>query len=130
MKIGTDVSLTVCRCEGYLVAEYKISELIKNGELDKDVSVHLTRSNPDQWTDNGRVKFGATDPYLLNEYLSYNDVIEAYLMDRDSIDSFMGNEPNAYNDFTYCDYTAINPTIHDLLILADSVDMYRGLATD
>jgi hypothetical protein len=130
VKIGTDVSLAVCRSEGYLVAEYKKSELIKDGKLDKDVAVRLTRSNPYAWYDNGRVKF---DPslqiYVLDEDLSYNDVIEVYLCDRDSIDQYMGNVPSEYNDFTYVDYTAIEPTIGDFLNLADTVDSYRGLTT-
>ena len=130
VKIGTDVSLEVCRSEGYMVAEYKISELIKDGKLDKDCCIRLTRSNPSAWYDNGRVKINTTlDIYHLDEWLSYNDVLVAYLSDRDAIDRFMGNIPNKYNDFTYYDYTTINPTIHDLLWLATCVDDYHGLAT-
>jgi hypothetical protein len=129
-KIGTDVSLEVCRSEGYMVAEYKISDLIKGDKLDKDCFVRLTRSNPLAWYGNGRVKIGTTlDIYNLDEWLSYNDVMEAYLSDRDSIDRYMGNVPSDHNDFTYCDYTTINPTIHDLLWLATCVDDYHGLRT-
>ena len=127
MKIGTDVSLSVCRCEGYLVAEFSPRKLFNKGKLDPDYTIHFTRSNPSQWYDNGYLRIGSDNAYYLDEYLSYGDILSEYLMDRQAIDSYMGNDdPDNYIDYT--DLDSIK-TIYDILNFADNVDSYRGLAT-
>lgn len=54
----------------------------------------------------------------VDTYVSFNELIEVYNRDKDSINSFADTESNI--DF-------INPTIYDLLNLASDINSYKGL---
>jgi hypothetical protein len=136
MKMGTDISLATCRSSGYMVMEYP-KGLIKKGILDKDRPVLLTVSNPEAWTDCGRVKppvhckyqdsYERHEPlpsiYALDEEYSWNDLIE-FISDfgrRQSIASCC--------DWEHCQPNFDNPTERDLLNLASDINCCYSLAT-
>ena len=142
MKIGTDISLAVCRCEGYMVMEYKAKELMKKGVLDKDVQVNFTVSNPEVWTDNGRPCVNSgwqqfkrnhkdsdryagfwIDLYALDESYSFNELLE-FLNYGDR-----KQKVSAYADWESNPPNLDNPTPFDMLNLASDLNSYFGLQT-
>ena len=119
MKIGIDISIVECRRNGYPVIEFKKRELIKNGILQKDCYVNVTISNPEEWYDNGKVKFnGEFNHFMTDCNVTWNDVLEQYNDDKKSIDSFAETEKNI--DFQ-------NPNEYDLLHLISDVSNYKGI---
>lgn len=125
MKIGTDISLETCRIEGYLMMEYRHRELFpsgNNGKLDKDCSVLFTRTN-EKTHKTGRYnpRLGGSR-YVLEEWRSWNEVLERYLYYKAAIDRCISNEGDGY-----VDYANLEPNVWDLLLLADTVDGYCGL---
>ena len=123
MKTGTDISLAVCRCEGYMVVEHPAR--FKKAPLDKDYKCKLTVSNPDAWTDSGKVDFNTPDEpiYFLDEQYSFNDLLEILEEDgvRESVESSC--------DWENCQPNLDNPTIHDMLYLASDIQFCRSLQT-
>lgn len=119
MRIGTDVNLSTCYEEGYLVMEYKKRELFsgrgKDKIFNKDCAVRFLRHLPEyQRTELTRFP---TNSLFLDIDLSAEDVWEMYLRDKESIDETCGVE-GGYS-FPTDEY--------ELLNLASDVDMYRGL---
>ena len=123
MKIGTDISLTVCRIEGYMVMEFKKRELIKKGKLDKDCEVTLSVSNPMAWTDSGKplIDSGYDLWVLPPTTFSWNDLV-----------ALIDNPVSLYSVASGCDWKNCtpnfdDPTEYDLLNLASDIQWAIGL---
>lgn len=119
MKIGTDVSLDVCRNEGYLMMEFKKRELIKKGVLDPECDVRFYQHLPDYCL---RETYGTERPVgtptiCLNVWLNANDIWDLYQRNAKSIDETCGINDREFPQDEY-----------DLLSLASDIDGYSGLA--
>lgn len=129
MKIGTDVSIPECRVSGYGVIDFKVKVLFPNGRkggLDKNAEVFFTRSNPEDWFDNGRLRFdagycmnGASKGMVTSRSISWNEAWELYLKNKEAIDS--------YADVKNCPFNEDDPDERDLLVLIDTVDSYLSI---
>lgn len=113
MKIGTDISLLVCRAEGYLVAEAPVRG------FNEATEIHFTQSVPDYipevgWK-GGRCPEGKS-PYMEDTYLSANDLWDIYQDNKAGIVSATDNE--------WKDKPA---TLQEALSLANDVNLYCGL---
>lgn len=104
MLVGTDVSIEVCKNEGYLYVNFNTKE------FKKDKEYRVMRKFP-SWD---KLK----GQYHTDVFISWNDVLELYLDDKKSIDSFA--ETCNHVDFE-------NPTIWDFVNLCDDVSSYKGL---
>ena len=124
MKIGTDVSLKVCRQEGYMMCEFKVKELFPKGRsegIDKDYCLRFFKHYPKYILEQ---MYGEKGPLLgtktiyFDELLSTNDLWEKYLENSEIIDCTVGVE-HGERKFPVDEY--------DILILADDIDVYCGL---
>ena len=122
MKIGTDLSLSECRNEGYTVIEFGVKNLFPNGrkeKMDQDYAVSVTISNPYSWED-GKPFVGATkeELYFTDKVLSFSGLKEVY-------DESEGlKEWFQHNNF---EINWENPNEYDLLNLADWINSYQGM---
>lgn len=108
MLLGTDVSIEVCKAESYTIIKY-------DGRKKFDVNMPYTimRFYPDYY----EIEYlRGTVMYEID--LSFNDLLEMYEDDKESIDSFA--ETNMNVDFE-------KPTYYDFLMLANDIDAYKGL---
>jgi len=113
--IGTDVSIECCRCEGYVV----IYANANRKPINKDKPYRITQSNPEYWTDCGRVKFGAhRGQYLVNDNKSFNELLEILNEDYDAVANSC--------DYENCPINIDEPTIYDFLNLASDLVWYCG----
>lgn len=140
MKIGTDISLNVCKHEGYMIMEYVSRELLVKGKLQKDARCEFYQYWPEYcmeekgytvigdgrcmsdsmegsyWTANGHQPMPSKQfcswPKLLDECYSAQDIWELYLQDQESIDSVCGLKDNPHTFPT---------TPHELLHLTSDV---------
>lgn len=128
MKIGTDVSIRECRDSGYMVIEFKKSELIKKGILQKDVCVKCSQSFPESWT-NGRPNIAsilenepiwAVNPDEISH--SWNSIMWYFEKYEKQILSMCGCASRE----DYC-VNFNNPNEYDLLNLISDVAAYCGL---
>jgi len=133
MRIGTDISIATCRCEGYMVMDFKKRKLIKKGILDKDCVVDFTVSIPEYWNDAGKPMLPPRDTnnpryfermpvlYALDTCASWNDIMDIISDDKDraSVASCC--------DWSNCSPNFKNPTEYDLLNLASDVNCYFGI---
>ena len=125
MKIGQDISIANCRCSAYIVIEYKGKD-VKNGKLNKDALVHVTQSNPDNWSGSGRPnppnsRIG--NLYILDEWFSFNDLL-VFLN--------YGNRREQVAQYAYwekCQPNLDEPTPYDFINLAADIHAYFGLQT-
>ena len=123
MKIGTDISIAECRVSGYMVMDFKKSDLIKNGRLDKDCSCELTVSNPEEWTDSGRANPAKKGQlYVLNEDYSFNDLLKIIK------DEGMKKSIASICDWENCQPELENPTERDMLNLASDIHFVYNLS--
>lgn len=104
MLVGTDVSIEVCKNEGYLYVNFNTKE------FKKDKEYRVMRKFP-IWDE-------LKGQYHTDVFISWNDVVELYLEDKNSIDEFA--ETCNYVDFE-------NPTIEDFVNLCSDVSSYKGL---
>jgi hypothetical protein len=117
MRIGTDVSLDVCRAEGYLMMDYKKRELFVNGVFQKDCYVRFITHAPGYILEemHGTSRPVGVKTISLDVELTAQDVWERYREYWKAIDSSTGCK----NEF---------PTNeHELLNLACDVSSYSGL---
>ena len=125
MKIGSDVSLHVCRAEGYLMMEYTKNKLFKKGVLQKDVYVRFTATGGYlAWNANGKLlppQMRKTDAYILDVSLCWDDLIEIYEYNKKGIDSLC--------DYEHCKPNFDSPSEYDMLNLASDIHRYCGLNT-
>ena len=123
MKIGTDINISTCRCEGYTVIEFNKRDLFKGGKLDKGHSVAVTISFPDSWNDSGRPMIGAELPlYSTDTWIDWNSAFELYQDNQEGIDSLCGiGGTDGWN------FEQENPSEYDLLTLIDIVNAYCGI---
>ena len=126
MKIGKDISLSVCRREGYMVMEFNMRDLIQKGKLNKDCRVTLSASNPSAWTDNGRPNINAildgTSLWLLppTEF-SWRDLMG--FIDTETTYTIV----SSCCDWENCKPDFYNPNEYDFLHLASDIYMTMGL---
>ena len=116
--IGTDISIQECRASGYVVLDQM--GLVKKGKLDKDKKVRVTLSNPNEWPD-GRNRPGATNHelYIYDVMLSWNNLWEQFKLQGKGIRDFC--------DWDNCPHETKNPTVEDMVQLAQTVSTYCGL---
>ena len=115
MRIGTDVSMEVCRNEGYMIMEFTKRDLVPKGVLQKDAVVRFLRHFPDYI----RERMGGLvgQPLALDISMAAEDVWYLYEEHHKSIDNMCGYDSK--REFPSNEY--------DLLHLASDVDMYCGL---
>ena len=122
MKIGTDMSLDVCREEGYSIIEFKVKELFgKGGKLNKNCPVNYKKSNPERWK-HGKFNFNGEGPaYYVDTEISFEDMVDfiSYKDRKEQVAKFA--------DWENCPINFENPSAYDLLHLASDVDSYFGL---
>ncbi|RLA62118.1 MAG: hypothetical protein DRQ78_08280 [Epsilonproteobacteria bacterium] len=113
MRIGTDISIEVCRAEGYMVMDYPVHDFRKNSCT---TDCRFTKSYPDYIRE--EMGWSVGQPIMiLDVYLNWEDLYEMYLENKESIDHFIGGEYFETN----------NPSPYNLLNLASDIDMYCGL---
>lgn len=104
MLVGQDISIDVCKSEGYIYINFNTKEF----KRDKEYRVMQ--------------KFPCWDElkgqYIVDVFLTFDEVMEEYLEDKEGIDSFA--ETNLHVNF-------VNPTIHDFVNLCSDVNSYKGL---
>jgi len=120
MKIGTDINLSTCRAEGYLMMEFNKNKLIKKGKLVQDCDVNFKATlGYLSHDENGKPLYPSeSNNYQLNVSMCWNDVCEIYKDKKAAIDSFAETDKHINFD---------NPTEYDLLNLASDVNSYCGL---
>lgn len=104
MLVGIDVSIDVCKNEGYLYVNFNTKE------FKKDKAYRVMRKFP--------IYDALKGQYAIDTFVSWNDVVELYNDDKKSIDEFA--ETCNHVDFD-------NPTIHDFVNLCSDVSSYKGL---
>lgn len=113
-KIGMDISIPVCKAEGYMTVD-----LVK---FTTDKLLHFTATMPDYCNKKVTDKLGRKTRHnslRVDTFLSWEDLVEIYERHKAGIDSFCDYE-NCKSDFN-------NPTIYDALRLASDIDAYCGL---
>ena len=104
MLVGTDVSIEICKNEGYLYVNFNTKEFKKEKEY------RVMRKFP-IWDE-------LKGQYHTDVFISWNDVLEMYLDDKQSIDNFA-------ETFNHVNFE--NPTIYDFVNLCSDVSSYKGL---
>jgi len=102
--LGTDISLDICKSEGYLMVKFDARR-----KFTKNLEVRFIRYWPD-YTD-------LAGEQCVNTFCSVVDVWEAYQGDKKGIDSFADMDYNDINEIS---------DIYTFLHFADSVDAYNG----
>ena len=127
-KIGTDMSIAVCRVEGYMVMEFSPKKLKKGDSIDKGCGVYLTASNPVAWNDSGKPSIAPDaiqEPlYALDEEYSFNDLLEI-LKDEKKAKTIA-----SVCDWKNCPVNLENPTEYDFLCLASDIHACYSLSFD
>lgn len=105
MIIGTDISLSVCKAEGYLMIEF-------NGrkKFDRKEYYRVFAHAPDYLDLDNKI--------ILDTLVSFDDLKEVYDRFAEDLNSFA--ETSTHVDFE-------KPTINDLLSLACDINSYTGL---
>lgn len=125
--IGIDMSIAVCRVEGYMVMKFDPKKLLKGNRIDKDLGVDLTVSNPEAWNDSGKPSIAPQAMemplYALDEEYSFNDLLEI-LKDEKKAESIAKT-----CDWKNCPINFENPTVYDFLHLASDIHFCYSLET-
>ena len=115
MKAGTDISLRVCRQEGYAVVEHG------RRPMDPKELYSLTISEWRHWP-HGRLRPGirVRDAYSVNVNIAYTDLWALFLLKGESIKS--------YCDFENCPFPSPeeDPSFNDFVNLAQTINGYCG----
>lgn len=107
--IGTDVSLEVCKNEGYLMLEM-------DGKFTPDKYIRLFRHYPDYCIEESPY---LAEKMILDGKFTLDQLIEIYQSKKASIDKFTGMEYSIKSkEYDY----------YSFLSLADSIDSYLGLS--
>ena len=114
-KIGTDISLTTCRAEGYVVVNHNSKKNLKS--IDKDTCFVIEQSNPQRW-ESGYLNKQEGQKFFVDDSKSFNDLVEILNADYKSISSFA--------DYENYPPELDNPTIYDFLQLASDLVNYYG----
>ena len=110
MRIGQDVSIQVCRDEGYMVMDYPVWDFKKRPYT---TDCRFTKSLPNYCRDN----VPGEKMIYLDMYLNWDDLWEIYQENQAGIDSMIGD--------SYDYHDGVNP--HIVLNLASDIDSYCGL---
>lgn len=105
--IGTDMSLDVCKQEGYLMVKFDNSK-----EFDRSENYNVFAYMPAYATE------GTKPEKIVDTFVSFDELAITYLRNRERINSFADTDSNV--DFN-------SPTIYDLLNLASDINAYQGL---
>lgn len=101
MIIGTDISLGECRKEGYLMLEYDGRK-----KFDRTEDYRVFAYYP---------KYTGEKGLMIDGYVQFDDLYEAYIEEKEKVDKFCGLHLNANFE---------DPTYHDLLTLTDCLTAY------
>lgn len=117
MKTGTDISILVCRAEGYAVVDHPAPP----HKFNPDKPYLLSISNPAGWTDEGHRKPKVQPGYLYQGMTSYREIWEQFEKG--------GAEIKSFCDFENCPMPSPDeePGFGDFVTLAQTVFHYRGL---
>jgi len=115
MHTGTDVSMRVCRAEGYAV--------VKHGArpLDPEKEYLVTISNPAGWHDSGTVKSNYKgNYYAVHSMYSYKELYE-HCLKNPGVNKFCGTD--------VCPFASPedDPCYHEMAHLAQTLHNYCGL---
>jgi hypothetical protein len=94
----------------------------RDGRLKKDHYVHLTISNPQLWTDDGKIAEPGTnreDLYLVDTDVCWDDLWEIF--------ESQGQGIKDYCDWENCPIESENPTLWDMLQLISVLHGYCGV---
>lgn len=105
--IGTDISLDVCKSEGYMMCIYDENKLFSSDEY-----YTLLYYTPDYLCNDDE-----REPIFKDTYTFYQ-LFQRYNKCKTAIDKFAETNKNVNFD---------NPTIYDFLNLASDLNMYCGL---
>lgn len=114
MLLGTDVSIDVCKAEGYTMIKF---DGRKAFDRTKEYEIFAHYPNYCIEDSDGEIK---KNDKVFEAYLNFDDLMELYEKDKEGIDSLVGNHKSHYYDFE-------NPTYYDFLHLADDINSYKGL---
>ena len=114
MRIGTDVSIEVCRAEGYIVMDYSFTEYKTDPQA---VLFRFTKSYPDHIRETMGWRVG--DPIIIMDVsFTWDDLWEIYIENKGGIDSMIGGGH-------HLNLPDIRP--REVLNLASNIDAYCGL---
>lgn len=102
--IGTDVSLGVCKGEGYMMMDTEGAV-----KLDPEKQYRVFCYCP-SWVQEGTI--------AIDERISFNELLEIYNKHKSGIDSFADDMPSIMENS--------NDSLYDLLRAADTINMYCG----
>ena len=115
-KLGTDISLQVCRAEGYVVVLHPSKKdykgIDKEQYFDIEQSYHLSWENGYYHPSSGHQK------WMVDDSKNFNDLVEILNADYEAIASFA--------DYKNCPPELDNPTIFDFRNLASDLINYYG----
>ena len=116
-KIGTDISLTICRAEGYVVVLHPSKKDLIS--IDKDQYFDIEQSNPARW-ESGYLnrKTDEGNPLMIDDSKSFNDLVEILNDSKGAVQSFADHEN--------CPIELDAPNIYDFLRLASDLVYYYG----
>lgn len=107
MIIGTDLSLSVCKAEGYGMLEY-------NGRKRFSPSEYYRYFN--HWPEYVNPELVGSE-IQTDTRISWNDLIDIYNRNKQALDSFADDLP----------VLTTKPGYYNLLHLADTINAYQGL---
>lgn len=112
MLTGTDISIAVCRAEGYAVVEHH------GNRLDPYRRYRCTVSNPTAWTDNGKRRPFYRNAYVHDERVSYSDLWDRFQKGGKGVKDFC--------DFETCPFPTPheNPSFEEMAALFGIVTGY------
>jgi len=117
---GLDVSLRVCRTEGYAVVKHE------SKKLKPDKKYRITISNPKGWNESGTVNSHYKGAYyLVNTMYSYRELYD-YWQTVDGINEYCGVNRCPFLKPESASTVSV-PTFHDLLHMAQTLHNYCGL---
>jgi hypothetical protein len=114
-KLGTDIHITTCRAEGYVVVNHPSKKDLES--IDKEQYFDIEQSNPARW-ESGYLNKKDGQKFFVDDSKSFNDLVEILNANYDSVAS--------YADFKECPPELDNPNIIDFLHLASTLVGYYG----
>ena len=115
-KLGTDISLTTCRAEGYVVVNHPSKKDFKG--IDKEQYFDVEQSYHLSWPNGYYCPSSEHQKWMVEDSKSFNDLVEILNADYKAIASFA--------DYKNCPPELENPNITDYLHLASDLIGYYG----
>lgn len=104
--IGTDISLDVCKAEGYMMIQFDARKKFK-----KDEEYRIFAHAPDYIEE-------LKNEVLIDVFYSFNELLEMYEEDKESINNCCETDKHINFD---------SPNFYDFLNLSCDINSYKGL---